>query len=192
MAIQSPKHLKKVEWKLAVFEYFTVAAANVADARYQTFHILYYSILLRFVVDEEKNKRIVKQIEGLQIHEESSAANKDGKYPCRSPGCQKVFAQDGKCRTAHKAKHNPPVIILEQVKNVILDAEPPLNEQDDMFCYQKALLEYGMLLLNFWDAISEGDGTRILRSWKYFLLYLRNEEVNNKVLPGSIVFDVTS
>ena len=118
----------------------------------------------------------MKQIEGLQICEESSTANNDGKYPCRFPGCQKVFARDGKHRRAHEAKHNPPVIIPQQVSSVILDAEPPPAEQDDMLCYQKALLEYGLLLLNFWDAISEGDGGRILPSWKYFLLYLRNEE----------------
>ena len=40
------------------------------------------------------------------------------------------------------------------------------------------MLEYRMLLLSFLDAISEGDGDRILRSWKYFLLYLRNEEMS--------------
>ena len=34
---------------------------------------------------------------------------------------------------------------------------------DDVRNYQLALLEYGMLYLNFCDAISEGDGLRILR-----------------------------
>ena len=30
-----------------------------------------------------------------------------------------------------------------------------------MFSHQKALLEYGMLALNFWNMISKGDGERL-------------------------------
>ena len=85
-----------------------------------------------------------------------------------------MFVHNGKCRSDHEASHTP--IDIPKIKDVILNAEPPPEECDDMLSYQKALLEYGMLLLNFWDAISEGDGSRILRSWKYFLLYLRNED----------------
>ena len=47
--------------------------------------------------------------------------------------------------------------------------------KDDMLDYQCAVLEYGMLLLNFRDAISEGDGGRIIRCWKFFLLYMKND-----------------
>ena len=41
-----------------------------------------------------------------------------------------------------------------------------------MYNYQKALLDYGMVILNFFDAISEGDGDRVIRNWKFLLLYL--------------------
>ena len=41
-----------------------------------------------------------------------------------------------------------------------------------MFNYQKSLLDVGMLYLNFSDAIAEGDGDRIVRNWKFFLLHL--------------------
>ena len=34
-------------------------------------------------------------------------------------------------------------------------------------------LEYGMTLRNFHDAISEADGARILRQWKFFVRYFR-------------------
>ena len=37
------------------------------------------------------------------------------------------------------------------------------NVKDDVRNYQLALLEYGMLFMNFTDAISEADGLRILR-----------------------------
>ena len=49
------------------------------------------------------------------------------------------------------------------------------DKRDDMLAYQKALLDYGMLFLNFWDASSTGDGARILRCWKFFLVYLKTQ-----------------
>ena len=95
----------------------------------------------------------------------------DGRYKCRFPGCKKTFQSDGKWRQSHEQSHSPPVSIQEQ---------PLLTEihddivQDDMYNYQKALLDYGMVILNFFDAISEGDGVRIIRNWKFILLYLHH------------------
>ena len=37
--------------------------------------------------------------------------------------------------------------------------------------YAKETLSLGLLLLEFNDGIREGDGNRVLRSWKYFLLF---------------------
>ena len=42
---------------------------------------------------------------------------------------------------------------------------------DGVFAYASAVLNDGLLLLEFKDAIREGDGQRILRCWKAFLLY---------------------
>ena len=56
----------------------------------------------------------------------------------------------------------------------------PVPETDDMFNYQCSLLEYGMLILNFFDAIREGDGKRIFRCWKFQLPYLRNDAGSTK------------
>ena len=41
-------------------------------------------------------------------------------------------------------------------------------------------MEYGLLLLNFKDAISEGDCNRNLHCWKFFLLHLRNDKQSAK------------
>ena len=55
----------------------------------------------------------------------------------------------------HEANRNPPIWkIIEQ--SVIIDTTLSDEKQDDMFSSQNTLLEYGMLILNFWDAISEG------------------------------------
>ena len=135
-----------------------------------------YCFFNRFVIDEAKNKRIISDIDGIKLQEQSSSVvDKDGRYPCRAPSCSKTFAQNGKWRKDHEATHNPPVIIEEPIVNHTLNLHVPPDQRDDMLCYQKAL-KYGMLLLNSWDAISMGDGGRILRCWKYFLLYLHNEE----------------
>ena len=50
------------------------------------------------------------------------------------------------------------------------DAETEVM-QDDMYNYQRNLMDHGMLYLNFTDAIREGDGERIIRCWKYLLLH---------------------
>ena len=43
-----------------------------------------------------------------------------------------------------------------------IDSDTSEDKRDDTFAYQKALLDYGILIFNFRDAISEGDGGCIL------------------------------
>lgn len=49
-----------------------------------------------------------------------------------------------------------------------------------MFSYQYSFLEYGMLILNFFDAIKEGGGKQTFRWWKFQLPYLRNDPGSTK------------
>ena len=44
---------------------------------------------------------------------------------------------------------------------------------DGVFNYASAVLNDGLLLLEFRDAIHEGDGPRIMRCWKFLLLFFR-------------------
>ena len=39
-----------------------------------------------------------------------------------------------------------------------------------MYNYNCALLEDGLSFINFLDAVSEGDGQRLMRQYKYFML----------------------
>ena len=87
--------------------------------------------------------------------------------------------------------HNPPPVISE---NIVPSAsqssfpktgessEPPSanlhskeKKGDDVFNYNCALLADGLFFLNFLDAVSEGDGLRIMRQYKYMLLYCRGD-----------------
>ena len=68
-----------------------------------------------------------------------NSVNKDGRYPCRIPGCQSTFPVDGESRRKHELKHNPPGTLPEE--QIQLYFSDPQEEQDDMYSCQKALLE---------------------------------------------------
>ena len=93
----------------------------------------------------------------------------NGRYMCRFAGCKSTLVHDGQRRRNHELKHNPPVVIPDDGKQCDAYFEEKPEEVDDMFNYQKALLEYGMVLANLQDAISEGS---CHIHYKYFLSIL--------------------
>ena len=50
---------------------------------------------------------------------------------------------------------------------------PAEQQIDDRYNYATARLNFGMTVFNFDDAVKEGDGERILRCWKFFMLIFR-------------------
>jgi L1 cell adhesion molecule like protein len=101
----------------------------------------------------------------------------EGRFPCRFSGCDKSFKYNGKSRKAHEASHNPPVTIEEPELSVspCRPSCPPeeSKELDDAYNYNCALLADCYLFFNFLDAIKEGDGVRIMRQYKYFMLFCK-------------------
>ena len=72
------------------------------------------------------------------------------------------FRYFGKSMKKHEAQcHN----LLEEIDSI------QERESDDVLNYQCNLLNHGLLYANFRDAISEGDGERIIRCWKFLLLH---------------------
>lgn len=62
--------------------------------------------------------------------------------------------------------------ILEKFTNVRYNRTSDsvcLKENDAVCTHSVELLSMGLLYLHFRDAIKEGDGDRVLRSWRYFL-----------------------
>ena len=135
------------------------------------------AVVDRFVIDQERNDKILTSVQLIQeCTNAKCSVNAEGRYPCRCKGCQKTFAFDGKHRRQHEMQHSPPPKVNEyEIANVVCNTTIDEHERDDMFAYQRALLDYGMLLLNFWDAISEGDGEHVIRCWKFFLMYLKHQ-----------------
>lgn len=132
----------------------------------------------KFVIDQQRNDKILNSVQAIQEYTKAKkySAGAQERYPCRYKGCTKTFVHDGKRRREHESQHYPPPKVDDlDVSNLVCDVEIEEQYRDDMYAYQKALLDYGILLLNFWDAIQEGDGERILRCWKFFLMYLKRQ-----------------
>ena len=55
---------------------------------------------------------------------------------------------------------------------------------DGVYNYASAVLNDGLLLLEFRDAIREGDGIRILRCWKVMLLYFHSARHHNYAIEA--------
>ena len=90
----------------------------------------------------------------------------DGRYKCRHTGCTVTFHYDGRKRVEHEKSHGLHLEV-EKLHVPVVD--------DEMLSYQLSLLELGMIVVNFFDAISEGDGARLIRQWKFMLPHLRND-----------------
>ena len=59
--------------------------------------------------------------------------------------------------------------IVSQYINLSFPSTGSYSRADHVIEYAKETLSLGLLLLEFKDAIREGDGSRVLRCWKYFL-----------------------
>lgn len=148
-----------------------------------------------FVVDHERNRNIKESVHKFELQSKEKP-NPDGRYPCRFPGCSRTFVHNGKCRKEHEAGHNPPLVIDDNddtstdvfFKSSKEDVDNDDKDRDDMLSYQKALLDYGMLVLNFFDGISEGDGERVYCCWKYFLMYLKHHGASDKYALEALYF----
>ena len=103
--------------------------------------------------------------------------DENGRFPCRFPGCSKTYAVDGKRRKDHEASHDPPVVIqTPSLTSTIPECPDRSQYRDDMYNYNVCLARYGLLMFEFFDAVREGDGERILRCWKFLLLHFKADE----------------
>ena len=59
--------------------------------------------------------------------------------------------------------------IVEQFVDISYPTPTTEKDGDHVRAYAKEVLSLGLLLMEFIDAVREGDGARIVRCWKYFL-----------------------
>ncbi len=135
--------------------YLNADSPNIEKKRF--IESLAQKVVDQYILKEERMKNLLKMKQVIEDEERETASylTADGRHKCRFPGCSKTFKYDGKSRRDHEGQHGIPTATL--VKAVSLK-----SPQDDMFNYQLALLEIGLLIQNFYDAISEGDGARVI------------------------------
>ena len=141
-----------------------------------------------FVLDDHSVNRLLDQI--LTSQEVQDAINEqprtaDGRFPCRFPGCQHSFKYDGASRQRHEMTHNPQPVTSGDASSCASQPSSSTSSEprestsskdkpcDDVYNYNCALMADGLFFLNFLDAVSEGDGLRLMRQYKYMLLHCR-------------------
>ena len=116
-----------------------VGARNGNDQeKKQYFTKLPGQIVDQFVIDQHSLNSFLHEI--LSEQEKN-----DGRFPCRSPGCNKSFKYKGKRRRDNELTHDPPPIIPE--KPVLSSNYPKKGlfsdlDDDDVFSYKLCLTLY--------------------------------------------------
>jgi hypothetical protein len=139
-----------------------------------------------FIFEDNSVNQIVDGILTEQERENllnTQQLTQDGRFPCRFQGCPKSFKYDGKSRRSHEMTHNPPPEIpAQQPVSSCSKSRPSTTRaelKDDVFNYNCGLLTDGFLFFNFLDAIGEGDGMRIMRQYKYIMLYCKADQTHS-------------
>eukprot|EP00794_Sanderia_malayensis_P009643 gene9643-10630_t len=122
----------------------------------------------KYILHRDKMELLLKKTKSA--NERERTMTQDGKYKCRHPDCLRVFKFDGKSRIDHEATHG---LFMETVAK-------KEKKPDELFNYQLSLMEISMLIYNFFDAISMGDGNRVIQSWKFMLLYLKADGASSR------------
>lgn len=97
--------------------------------------------------------------------------------------CGKTYfykrARDNHLSCVHNIVTNEPDVehlkLVKKVKEI---------KEDYVYNYACVRLSLGMLILNFNDAVKEGDGARIVRCWKYMLLLFKGHGHNKYALAA--------
>lgn len=164
-------------------KHFTIPDNLASQSKFhqlQFLHKVAAKIVDEVVIDETMMNGSLEEMISTQERQEilnQLELNEDGRFPCRFPGCKASFKYNGKSRRRHELGHDPPVVVSEDITDATTESTtPPSKDADDMFHYNAALLSEGLFFLNFLDAVSEGDGMRIIRQYKYLMLLCKADD----------------
>ncbi|XP_074619605.1 uncharacterized protein LOC141878531 [Acropora palmata] len=141
-------------------------------AKLQYLHKVSSLIVDKVVFDDNSVNGLLEQI--LRAQETQDALDLQ---PRTADGrCPFSFKFDGVSRRRHEASHNPPSNDASCQEMTSTSEDPCQSEvslKDDVYNYNCALLADGLFFLNFLDAVSEGDGFRLITQYKFMMLYCR-------------------
>ena len=160
-----------------VFSDTMASRVTIVKQRYLTSTVQQF--LHQYVVDKGLYSAYFQNIHSLEEWEaavNSQELTADGRYPCRYVGCSHTFKYDGVCRRRHEMSHDPPPNVINEpvLMNTVPDDpgdEDSTKIKNDEYDYHCSFLNMGLLLRNFADAGKEGDGERLVRCIKFFMLH---------------------
>eukprot|EP00794_Sanderia_malayensis_P004842 gene4842-5476_t len=117
--------------------------------------------LIKEHVVEPQTKAVVQ----IQMGIEKNDCKKVGTFPCTFENCTQQFRYE-KLRSNHEKK-------CHKINRVEEKSGFGKTPKDDVYSYAAGRLNLGLLLLNVDDAVKEGDGERIIRCWRFFLLFYK-------------------
>ena len=156
--------------------------------RLQYLHKAASLIVDTFVFNDDAVNRLLDDIltsQQTQDVQDQQDRTTDGRFSCRFPGCQFSFKYDGASRRRHELTHDPP----PEVQGASSQGQPdsakstsePTMSSDDVYNYNCALIGDGLFFINFLDTVKEADGKRLMRQYKYMLLYCKADgQASNK------------
>ena len=71
--------------------------------------------------------------------------------------------------------------------SMVHDKDKKCDEVDGVYEYACETLGLGLLLLEFNDSIREGDGDRILRCWRYFMVLFKATSHKNYAIEAFVL-----
>lgn len=93
--------------------------------------------------------------------------------------CNKQFVYEKAKKNHEKKIHN----VLSPIKTSIVNDGEKL-EEDGIFNYGSLVITLGLLLVNSDDAVKEGDGDRLFRMYKWWLLLLKQQHSSKYALAS--------
>eukprot|EP00794_Sanderia_malayensis_P021256 gene21256-23329_t len=114
---------------------------------------------------------------------QKKVASEQVTFKCQSPNCNKQFKTNGKQKQNHELK-------AHGIQTSLTGSQQSKDGSDDIYNYQTSFLEFGMILKNFFDAVKEGDGDRIIQCWKFMLPYLKADGASKSGQGGNIPMDL--
>lgn len=145
----------------------------------------------------QSGEELQKLVDGVLTEEKKDILQQqeltaEGRFPCRFPGCNKSLKYNGKTRRNHELSHDPSVqfedsLLLTQSSPGCTAPPEETKAGDDVYNYNCALLTDCFLFSNFLYVIKEGDGARIMRQYKYIMLYCKADGSQRKVCTRMFV-----
>ena len=91
--------------------------------------------------------------------------------------CEHGYQAGVERRTSQSKRNFPPWVT--KMCGPEASAAVKISAPDELFEYATAVLHDGLFMLEFRDAVHEGDGERLIRCWKHMLLYFRQAHHTN-------------